>query len=341
VACLILPEGMTEEAVCNLSENHLTMSIFSNMRRAMLLVSTGHVPEYFVRRKHMVTFMEWVEIIVVVIVVLIILAMAIKIAAQWQRAVVLRLGRFIGIRGPGLFFIIPFIDRIAYMIDLRVNTSEFKAEKTITKDTVPVDVDAVLFWKVLDPTKAALEVMNYNQAIGWAAQTALREVIGKSELAEILEGRAKLDAELQRVISGRTNQWGVNVDSVEIRDVVIPEGLQNAMSMQAQAERERQARVILGESERLIAGKFREAANIYEKDPQAMHLRAMNMLYEGLKAKENSVIVLVPASVLDTMALGNIMGVTAMAQNSLPRKGQKEKPERYEEEEEEMSTGQR
>jgi SPFH domain, Band 7 family protein len=270
----------------------------------------------------MVTVLEWAEIILVLIVVLILLAMAIKIAAQWQRAVVLRLGRFIGIRGPGLFFIIPFIDRIAYMIDLRVNTSEFKAEKTITKDTVPVDVDAVLFWKVLDPTKAALEVMNYNQAIGWAAQTALREVIGKSELAEILEGRAKLDAELQGVISNRTNQWGVHVDSVEIRDVVIPEGLQHAMSMQAQAERERQARVILGESERLIAGKFREAADIYEKDPQAMHLRAMNMLYEGLKAKENSVIMLVPASVLDTMALGTMMGTAALA-TSLPQKPKK------------------
>jgi regulator of protease activity HflC (stomatin/prohibitin superfamily) len=270
----------------------------------------------------MVTVVEWLEIIIVIIVILLVLSMAIKIAAQWQRAVVLRLGRFIGIRGPGLFVIIPFIDRIAYMIDLRVNTSEFKAEKTITKDTVPVDVDAVLFWKVLDPTRAALEVMNYNQAIGWAAQTALREVIGKSELSEILEGRAKLDVELQRVISGRTNQWGVHVDSVEIRDVVIPEGLQHAMSMQAQAERERQARVILGESERLIAGKFREAADIYEKDPQAMHLRAMNMLYEGLKAKENSVIMLVPASVLDTMALGNLMGAAALA-TSLPERTKK------------------
>jgi regulator of protease activity HflC (stomatin/prohibitin superfamily) len=272
----------------------------------------------------MVTLIEWIEILVVVIVVIVILAMAVKIASQWQRAVVLRLGRFIGIRGPGLFLIIPFIDRIAYLIDLRVNTSDFKAEKTITKDTVPVDVDAVLFWKVLDPTKAALEVVNYNQAISWAAQTALREVIGKSELAEILEGRAKLDVELQKVISGRTNQWGVNVESVEIRDVVIPEGLQNAMSMQAQAERERQARVILGESERLIAGKFREAADIYENNPHAMHLRAMNMLYEGLKAKENSVIVLVPASVLDTMALGNVMGVTAMA-SSLPLKTGKDR----------------
>jgi regulator of protease activity HflC (stomatin/prohibitin superfamily) len=279
----------------------------------------------------MVTFIEWVEIIVIIAVILIILAMAIKIAAQWQRAVVLRLGRFIGIRGPGLFFIIPFIDYIAYRIDLRVNTSEFKAEKTITKDTVPVDVDAVLFWKVIDPTKAALEVMNYNQAIGWASQTALREVIGKSELSEILERRDKLDEELQKTISGRTNRWGINVESVEIRDVVIPEGLQNAMSMKAQAEREQQARIILGESEKLIAGKFRDAASIYEKDPHAMHLRAMNMLYEGLKAKENSVIVLVPASVLDTMALGNVMGVTAMA-STLAQNPKKLAPGTYEEE---------
>jgi regulator of protease activity HflC (stomatin/prohibitin superfamily) len=280
----------------------------------------------------MVTVVEWLEIILVIVIIVIILSMAIKIASQWQRAVILRLGRFIGIRGPGLFVIIPFIDRIAYLIDLRVNTSEFKAEKTITKDTVPVDVDAVLFWKVLDPQKAALEVMNYNQAIGWASQTALREVIGKSELSEILERRDKLDEDLQKVISGRTNRWGVNVESVEIRDVVIPEGLQNAMSMKAQAEREQQARIILGESEKLIAGKFLEAANIYEKDPQAMHLRAMNMLYEGLKAKENSVIILVPASVLDTMALGNVMGITAMANSVLPQNQKKEKSPEIEEE---------
>jgi regulator of protease activity HflC (stomatin/prohibitin superfamily) len=285
----------------------------------------------------MVSLMEWVEIIIVIAVIILILAMAIKIAAEWQRAVVLRLGKFTGIRGPGLFLIIPFIDRIAYMIDLRVNTSEFKAEKTITKDTVPVDVDAVLFWKVLDPTRAALEVMNYNQAIGWASQTALREVIGKSELSEILERRDKLDAELQKVISGRTNNWGINVESVEIRDVVIPEGLQNAMSMKAQAEREQQARIILGESEKLIAGKFRDASAIYEEDPHAMHLRAMNMLYEGLKAKENSVIVMVPASVLDTMALGNVMGVTAMA-STLTQKPKKKVPVPYEEEPEEETT---
>lgn len=265
----------------------------------------------------MVSVMEWIEIAVAIVVIGGLLALTIKIAAQWQRAVVLRLGKFIGIRGPGIFAIIPFVDRIAYRIDLRVNTSEFRAEKTITKDTVPVDVDAVLFWKVLDPEKAALEVMNYNQAIGWASQTALREVIGKSELSEILERRDKLDEELQKTITGRTNRWGIIVESVEIRDVVIPEGLQNAMSMKAQAEREQQARIILGESEKLIADKFRAAAAIYEKDPHAMHLRAMNMLYEGLKAKENAVIVLVPAPVLDTMALGNVMGVTAMA-NSLP-----------------------
>jgi regulator of protease activity HflC (stomatin/prohibitin superfamily) len=282
----------------------------------------------------MVSLTEWVEIVIVIVVIVFLLALAIRIAAQWQRAVVLRLGRFIGIRGPGLFVIIPFIDRIAYLIDLRVSTSEFKAEKTITKDTVPVDVDAVLFWKVVDPTKAALEVMNYNQAIGWASQTALREVIGKSELSEILERRDILDAELQKVISGRTTNWGIDVESVEIRDVVIPEGLQNAMSMKAQAEREQQARIILGESEKLIADKFRAAATIYEKDPHAMHLRAMNMLYEGLKAKENSVIVMVPASVLDTMALGNVMGVTAMA-NSMPRKERKRVTEYFEEEGEE------
>src|SRR5581483_3438335 len=190
-----------------------------------------------------------------------------------------------------------------------VITSTFKAEHTLTKDTVPVNVDAVLFWKVIDPEKAALAVADYTSAISWASQTALRDVIGKTLLAEMLEGRERIGVELQQIIDRRTEPWGVNVISVEVRDVLIPSGLQDAMSMQAQAERERQARVILGDSERQIAEKFGEAARTYANDPTALHLRAMNMLYEGLK--QNSTIVLVPSTAVDSMQLGGLTGLTA------------------------------
>jgi len=197
------------------------------------------------------------------------------------------------------------------LIDIRVITSSSKAEKTLTRDTVPVDVDAVLFWKVVDAEKAALAVADLTSAISWAAQTALRDVIGKTQLAEMLEGRERISNELQRIIDARTEPWGIQVISVEVRDVLIPSGLQDAMSMQAQAERERQARVILGDSERQIAEKFGEAARTYANDPTALHLRAMNMLYEGLK--NNSTIVLVPSTAVDSMQLGNLGGITALA----------------------------
>ena len=238
-------------------------------------------------------------------------ARALCVATAWQRVVVLRLGKFRALRGPGLFGIIPIIDSIPYTIDIRVITSSFRAEKTLTRDTVPVDVDAVLFWRVFDPQKAALTVADYESAISWAAQTALRDVIGKTLLADMLEGRSKISHELQNLIDSRTEPWGVNVISVEVRDVLIPAGLQDAMSMQAQAERERQARVILGDSERQIAEKFAEAARTYAHDPTALHLRAMNMLYEGLK--QNSTIVLVPSSAIDSMQLGTAAGLTALA----------------------------
>lgn len=237
-------------------------------------------------------------------------AAAIQVAEQWERVVVLRLGKFRALKGPGLFLIIPVIDTVPYWIDIRVITTPFSAEKTLTKDTVPVNVDAVLFWKVLDPTKAALEVANYQAAITWAAQTALRDVIGKSMLADMLEGRDKISDELRRIIDDRTEPWGVSVTSVEVRDVLIPPGLEDAMSMTAQAERERQARVILGDSERQIAEKFAEAAKSYVNDPTAFHLRAMNMLYEGLK--QNGTIVMIPSSVLDTMQLGGVAGLTSL-----------------------------
>jgi regulator of protease activity HflC (stomatin/prohibitin superfamily) len=220
------------------------------------------------------------------------------------------LGKFHSLKGPGLFFIFPVIDAIPYWIDTRVITTGFKAEKTLTKDTVPVDVDAVLFWKVIDPQKAALGVADYQSAISWASQTALRDVIGKTMLCDMLEGRDKISNVLQKIIDERTEPWGINVISVEVKDVLIPQALENAMSMQAQAERERQARVILGDSERQVAEKFAEAAKSYQHNPVAFHLRAMNMLYEGLK--ENSTIVIVPSTAVESMQLGGLAGLTAL-----------------------------
>lgn len=240
----------------------------------------------------------------------ILIAAAVKIASQWERAVVLRLGRFQALRGPGLFVIVPIVDSVPYWIDLRVITTAFKAERTLTKDTVPVDVDAVLFWRVVDPQKAALDVEDYRNAVGWAAQTALRDVIGKTVLADMLEGREKISRELGRIIDERARPWGVDVISVELKDVLIPSGLEDAMSMQAQAERERQARIILGDSERQVAEKFQEAARTYANDPTAFHLRAMNMLYEGLK--QNSTIVVVPSTAVESMNLGGLAGMTAL-----------------------------
>jgi regulator of protease activity HflC (stomatin/prohibitin superfamily) len=209
---------------------------------------------------------------------------------------------------------VPIVDRISAWIDHRVMVTAFTAERTLTKDTVPVDVDAVLFWLAWDAEKAALEVEDYRAAISWAAQTALREIIGKMDLADILVGREKMDAELQRIIDARTTPWGITVQSVEIRDVVIPEALEDAMSRQAQAERERQARVILGESEKQIAESFRQASLAYVDNPTALHLRAMNMLFEGLQ--ERGALIIVPSSAVDTMNLGGIAGLTALAQNA-------------------------
>lgn len=237
-----------------------------------------------------------------------------KIADQWEKAVVLRLGKYRGLKGPGLFWLIPIVDTIAEWIDHRVMVSPFSAEKTLTKDTVPVDVDAVLFWVVWDAEKAALEVENYQNAITWASQTALREVIGVLDLADILIGRAKMDADLVKIIDERTTPWGVSVQSVEIRDIVIPQDLEDAMSRQAQAERERQARVILGESELQIAQSFSEASKAYINNPTALHLRGMNMLFEGLK--EKGAMVIVPSSAVESMSLGATSGLVSLAQNA-------------------------
>jgi len=240
-----------------------------------------------------------------------------KVASQWEKAVVLRFGKFRGLKGPGIFWIVPIIDSIPTWIDGRVMVTPFAAQKTLTKDTVPVDVDAVLFWVVWDAEKAALEVKAYEAAVDWAAQTALRDIIGRMMLADILTGRSMIDQELQKVIDERTTPWGVTVQSVEIRDIVIPPDLEDAMSRQAQAERERQARVILGESEKQIAASFAEAALSYADNPTALHLRAMNMLFEGLKQK--GALVIVPSSAVETMNLGSLSGLVSIAQNNLPR----------------------
>ena len=257
----------------------------------------------------------WVIVYVLVMLLVgVYLLLAIKVADQWEKAIVLRFGKFCGLSGPGLFWIVPVVETIPEWIDHRVMVTPFSAEKTLTKDTVPVDVDAVLFWMVWDAEKAALEVESYRTAIAWAAQTALREVIGQMDLADILIGRARMDADLQKIIDERTTPWGITVQSVEIRDVVIPQELEDAMSRQAQAERERQARVILGESEKQIADSFAEASRAYADNPTALHLRAMNMLFEGLK--EKGAMVIVPSSAVDTMNLGGLSGMVSLAQNA-------------------------
>jgi len=238
-----------------------------------------------------------------------------RIAQQWERAVVLRFGRFVGLRGPGLFWIVPFVDRVSTWIDQRTVTTSFAAEQTLTSDTVPVNVDAVLFWMVHDAEKAALEVQEYAQAVSWAAQTALRDIIGRTTLTDLLRGRERIEDELQGLIDRRSNPWGVTVSSVEMRDIVIPGALQDAMSREAQAAREKQARIILGEAELAIAHTFEEAARSYQNNPTALHLRAMNMLYEGLK--EKGALMLIPSSAVESMGMGGIMGAAAMRQNAL------------------------
>jgi len=258
--------------------------------------------------------------LVVMVIVGVTLMQAPRVARQWERAVVLRLGRYIGLRGPGLFWIVPFIDTVSSRIDQRTITTSFAAEQTLTSDTVPVNVDAVLFWMVHDVEKAALEVQDYGQAVSWAAQTALRDIIGRTTLTDLLRGRERIETELQHLIDERSNPWGVTVSSVEMRDVVIPGALQDAMSREAQAAREKQARIILGDAEREIAHSFKEAAKMYQDNPTALHLRAMNMLYEGLK--EKGAMMLVPSSAVESMGMGGLLGAAALRQQSLAAGGQ-------------------
>jgi len=235
-----------------------------------------------------------------------------RVASQWERAVVLRLGRYRGLRGPGLFWLVPFVDSVSAWVDQRVMTTSFAAEETLTSDTVPVNVDAVLFWMTHDPEKAALEVQDYAQAVSWAAQTALRDIIGRTSLAELLRGRERIETELQQLIDERSMPWGITVQSVEMRDVIIPASLQDAMSREAQASREKSARIILGQAEVEIAALFGQASLVYQANPTALHLRAMNILYEGLK--EKGALMVVPSTAVETMGLGGILGAAAASQ---------------------------
>lgn len=244
-----------------------------------------------------------------------VLAQSPKVAKQWEKAVVLRLGRYVGLRGPGLFWIVPLVETVSTYVDQRIITTSFAAEQTLTSDTVPVNVDAVLFWMVYDPERAALEVQDYPQAVSWAAQTALRDIIGRTSLTELLRGRERIEDELQQLIDQRSNPWGVTVQSVEMRDVVIPDSLQDAMSREAQAAREKQARIILGQAEVEIAHMFEQAARSYQDNPTALHLRAMNMLYEGLK--EKGALMLVPSTAVESMGMGGLLGAAAVRQQKL------------------------
>jgi len=236
---------------------------------------------------------------------------AIKVADQWEKAAVLRLGRYRGLFGPGAFHIIPIVDSISRVVDQRVRVTGVSAESTLTRDTVPTDVDAIVFWIVWNAEKCVLEVQNFQDAVMMSAQTALRESIGRHELSQMITDREMMGRELQRILDEKTNPWGITVQSVEIRDVKIPQALEDAMSREAQAERERRARVILGTAETEISGKFAEAAIMYKDNPIALHLRAMNMLYEAIK--EKGAMVIVPSSAVETMGLGGMLGTTALA----------------------------
>ncbi len=278
-----------------------------NLVLAFLFLGAAAVVQVLLKR-----FELWVTVPAVVLALGVLLSL--RIALQWDRAVVLRLGRFHALKGPGVFFLIPFLDQVVRYVDMRIRATEFYSESTLTKDTVPVNVDAICFWLVWDAQKAVLEVENFYRAIVLSAQPALRDTIGTHTLAEMLTQREALGKVLQEVLDRKTNPWGITVQSVEVRDVIIPEALEDAMSKQAQAERERQARIILGTAETEIASKFVEAAQPYQNNPVAIHLRAMNMLYEGLKEKGS--ILIVPSTAVESMNLGAMGGLAALAQQA-------------------------
>jgi regulator of protease activity HflC (stomatin/prohibitin superfamily) len=253
-----------------------------------------------------------IKLFVGLIILTILITSSIKIADQWEKAVVFRMGKYVGLKGPGIFFILPILDKIIYYIDQRVRVTDFKADQTLTKDTVPVNVVAALYWTVWDVEKAALEVQDYQTAVQYIAQTGLRDTIGKHELADLLQDREKIAEDLQKLLDTNTNPWGITCQTVGIKDITIPQGLSDAMSKQAQAERERKARVILGTAETEIAEKFAKASEQYLNNPIALQLRAMNYIGEGLKEKGSMIIV--PSSALDAMNLGGISGIAALSQ---------------------------
>jgi regulator of protease activity HflC (stomatin/prohibitin superfamily) len=239
------------------------------------------------------------------------LLFAIKVIQQWEKVALLRLGKYVGLRGPGLVVIVPVLETLSAFVDQRIRVANVTAESTLTRDTVPVNVDAIVFWMVWSAEKAVLEVEDFLEAVQMSAQTALRESIGRHELAQMITERETLGRELQRILDEKTNPWGITVQSVEVRDVRIPQALEDAMSRQAQAERERQARVILAQAETEISEKFVQAAAAYSENPTALHLRAMNMLYEAIK--ERGSMVIVPSSAVETMGLGGVLATTALA----------------------------
>jgi regulator of protease activity HflC (stomatin/prohibitin superfamily) len=255
-----------------------------------------------------------IRLFVGLIVLTILIASSIKIADQWEKAVLLRMGKYIGLKGPGIFFILPVLDKVMYYIDQRVRVTDFKADQTLTKDTVPVNLVATLYWFVWDVEKAALEVQDYQTAVQYIAQTGLRDAIGKHDLADLLQDRDKIAEDLQKLLDENTNPWGITCQTVGIKDITIPQGLSDAMSKQAQAERERKARVILGTAETEIADKFAKASESYRNNPVALQLRAMNLIGEGLKEKGSMIIV--PSSALDAMNLGGVSGITSLSQFS-------------------------
>lgn len=280
--------------------NPLSFTIFIILATVILILDLQRIIPY--------------QVTIVLLILSILIATSIRIADQWEKAVVLRMGKFQGLRGPGPFIVYPIIERVDNFIDQRVRVTDFSAEETLTKDTVPVNVDAVVYWTVWDVEKAALEVQEYIQAVYFVAQTTLRDTIGKHELADLLQNREKIAAALQVALDEHTNPWGITCQTVGIKDIVIPSNLADAMSKQAQAERERQARIILGTAETEIAEKFAKASENYRNNPVALQLRGMNMLFEGLKEKGS--LIIVPSSALESMNLGAIGGLTALAKMS-------------------------
>ncbi|TKG96433.1 slipin family protein [Puteibacter caeruleilacunae] len=285
--------------------NKITKGILNPISFSVLIILIGSVTAL-----HYANIIP-IEALIALNLVSIFIACSIHVADQWEKAVVLRMGKYRGLKGPGVFFIIPIIDRIDNYIDQRVRVTDFKAEQTLTKDTVPVNVDAVVYWTVWDVEKAALEVQEYEKAIEYIAQTGLRDIIGKHELADLLQERDKIAEDLQQILDHNTSPWGITCQTVGIKDIVIPQDLADAMSKEAQAERERRARVILGTAETEIAEKFARASEQYSENPVALQLRGMNMLYEGLKEKGSMVIV--PSSALDNMNLGAMGGLVSLA----------------------------